>query len=36
MALNWHRLGVVVAVVMLACLMTWLTALIWPPPHPFW
>jgi hypothetical protein len=27
---------VIVAGVALACLLTWLTSLLWPPPHPFW
>lgn len=27
---------VVIAGVALACALTWLTSLAWPPPHPFW
>ena len=26
----------IVAGVALACVMAWLSSLIWPPPHPFW
>jgi hypothetical protein len=26
----------IVAGVALACVLTWLTSLVWPPPHPFW
>jgi hypothetical protein len=29
-------LCLVVVVMALACLLTWVTSLIWPPPHPFW
>ena len=27
---------IVVAGVALACVLAWLSSLIWPPPHPFW
>ena len=27
---------IVVAGVALACALTYVTSLIWPPPHPFW
>jgi hypothetical protein len=33
---NWRLVGIIIAGVALACLLTWLTSLIWPPPHPFW
>lgn len=27
---------IIVAGVALACALTYVTSLIWPPPHPFW
>lgn len=36
MAKQKKLLLVIVAGVALACLLTWLTSLLWAPPHPFW
>jgi hypothetical protein len=33
---KWRLLAIVVAGVALAATLTYITALIWPPPHPFW
>jgi hypothetical protein len=27
---------VIIAGVAVACALSWLSSLIWPPPHPFW
>lgn len=29
--INWQLLGVIVAGIALACLMTWLSMMVWPP-----
>ena len=34
--INWTWVLVILIGVLAACLLTYLTSLIWPPPHPFW